>query len=71
MNNNNMRAKTKVKADTGPQNKMIRKIIIKNFKSIAGLSLELGRFNVLIGGNGSGKTNILEAIALGSAAGSQ
>lgn len=63
-----MRAKTKVKVDTGPQNKMIREIIIKNFKSIAGLSLELGRFNVLIGENGSGKTNILEATALGSAA---
>jgi len=67
MNNNNMRAKTKVKADTGPQRKMIREILIKNFKSIAGLSLELGRFNVLIGENGSGKTNILEAIALGGA----
>lgn len=62
-----MRAKTKVKADTGPQRKMIREILIKNFKSIAGLSLELGRFNVLIGENGSGKTNILEAIALGGA----
>ena len=62
-----MRAKTKVKADTGPQSKMIREILIKNFKSIAGLSLELGRFNVLIGENGSGKTNILEAIALGGA----
>ncbi|MCX6583233.1 MAG: AAA family ATPase [Candidatus Aminicenantes bacterium] len=47
---------------------MIREIIIKNFKSIPELSLELGRFNVLIGENGSGKTNILEAIALGGAA---
>ncbi|MCU0288905.1 MAG: AAA family ATPase [Acidobacteria bacterium] len=54
--------------NTDSENKLIREIIIKNFKSIAELRLELGRFNVLIGENGSGKTNILEAIALGSAA---
>lgn len=47
---------------------MINEIVIKNFKSIHELKLELGRFNVLIGENGCGKTNILEAIALGSAA---
>lgn len=47
---------------------MIKEITIKNFKSIEALNLELGRFNVLIGENGSGKTNILEAIALGGAA---
>ncbi len=32
--------------------------------------MELGRFNVLIGENGCGKTNILEAISLGAAAAS-
>jgi len=47
---------------------MIKEITIKNFKSINELKLELGRFNVLIGENGSGKTNILEAIAFGGAA---
>ena len=47
---------------------MIKEIKIKNFKSIDELSLELGQFNVLIGENGSGKTNILEAVALGAAA---
>jgi AAA15 family ATPase/GTPase len=47
---------------------MIKRITIKNFKSIDELKLELGQFNVLIGENGSGKTNILEAIALGGAA---
>ncbi len=47
---------------------MIREIEIENFKSISSLKMELGRFNVLIGANGCGKSNILEAIALGSAA---
>lgn len=47
---------------------MIRNIEIKNFKSVADLKLELGRFNILIGENGCGKSNILEAIAIGGAA---
>ncbi|MEM6800796.1 MAG: AAA family ATPase [Bacteroidota bacterium] len=47
---------------------MIRKVSIKNFKSVQSLDIELGRFNVFIGANGSGKSNILEAIAFGSAA---
>jgi AAA15 family ATPase/GTPase len=47
---------------------MIREIQIKNFKSIESLTLELGRFNVLIGANGCGKSNILEAITFGAAA---
>ena len=47
---------------------MIHKVKISNFKSINELELELGRVNVLIGENGCGKTNILEAIALGSVA---
>ena len=44
---------------------MIDKIKIENFKSIQSLEIELGRLNVFIGANGSGKTNILEGIALG------
>jgi predicted ATPase len=47
---------------------MIREINIKNFKSIVDLTLDLGRFNVIIGANGCGKTNILEAIAFAAAA---
>ena len=43
---------------------MIEKIQIQNFKSIRDLELELGRVNVFIGENGSGKTNILEAIGV-------
>ncbi len=47
---------------------MIDKIVIENFKSIEKLSIEPGRVNVIIGANGSGKTNILEAIVMGAAA---
>src|SRR5580698_6642456 len=47
---------------------MIRKIRIENYKSIPSLALDLGRVTVLIGANGSGKSNILEAIAFASAA---
>jgi predicted ATPase len=47
---------------------MIKKIRIENYKSIQNLDLELGRLNIIIGENGSGKSNILEAIAMGSAA---
>ncbi len=47
---------------------MIQSIHIKNFKSLVDLSLDLGTFNVLIGENGCGKSNILEAVAFGAAA---
>ena len=48
---------------------MIDRIEIHAFKSIQEASLELGAFNVFVGANGSGKTNILEAIGvLGAAA---
>jgi predicted ATPase len=47
---------------------MIKEIRIKNFKSIVDLSFQLGGFNVLIGENGCGKSNILESIAFGAAA---
>ncbi len=47
---------------------MIKEIRIDNFKSIQSLKLNLGRITVLIGENGGGKSNILEAIALASAA---
>jgi len=47
---------------------VIREIQIENFKSIKKMKLDLGRVNVFIGENGSGKSNILEAIALAGAA---
>lgn len=49
---------------------MLREVRIKNYKSIDKLKLELGRVTVFIGENGCGKSNILEAIALASAAAS-
>jgi predicted ATPase len=48
---------------------MIDRIEIHAFKSIQEANLELGAFNVFVGANGSGKSNILEAIGvLGAAA---
>jgi AAA15 family ATPase/GTPase len=47
---------------------MLQEVRIENYKSIQKLKLELGRVTVLIGENGCGKSNILEAIALASAA---
>lgn len=47
---------------------MITSISIENYKSIDKLDFSLGRVNVLIGENGAGKSNILEAIALAGAA---
>lgn len=47
---------------------MIKNFKIENFKSINTLDIEFGRVNVIIGENGSGKSNILEAIALFTAA---
>ncbi|MCB2076431.1 MAG: AAA family ATPase [Novosphingobium sp.] len=46
---------------------MLRRLSISRFKSIKSEQLELGRVNLFIGGNGSGKSNILEAIGLVSA----
>jgi len=46
----------------------VNRIHIKNFKSIVDLSLELAPINVFIGENGSGKSNILEALAFAAAA---
>ena len=47
---------------------MIRQIEIDNFKSIRHADIELGNINLFIGENGAGKSNILEAIGIMSAA---
>ena len=50
---------------------MLSKISIQGFKSIHDIQdLELGLVNVFIGANGSGKTNLLEAVGMLSAAAS-
>lgn len=46
----------------------VNRVHIKNFKSIVDLPLDLGPINVFIGENGSGKSNILEALAFTAAA---
>ena len=38
----------------------IKKIKISNFKSFKNLEIELGKFNVLIGANASGKSNFIQ-----------
>lgn len=50
-----------------PSNVLLRKISIENYKSILQDTIELGRFNVFIGVNGCGKSNILEAVATAGA----
>lgn len=48
---------------------MIRNLKIEHFKSLVKFELELGRINVFVGANGSGKSNLLEALGiLGAAA---
>ena len=47
---------------------MISNVTIKNYKSVVDVSLPLGRFNLLIGANGCGKSNILEGLAMAAAA---
>lgn len=47
---------------------MIKRIEIENYKSVRKLEFNLGRFNILIGENGCGKSNVLEAIAMAGAA---
>ena len=48
---------------------MIRKLHIEGFKSVASETIELGRINCFIGANGTGKSNLLEALGvLGAAA---
>ncbi len=43
---------------------MIKEISIKNYKSVVDQTIALCPFNVMIGANGCGKSNILEAIAV-------
>jgi energy-coupling factor transporter ATP-binding protein EcfA2 len=43
---------------------MIKSIKIRNFKSLESVDLSLGRFNLFVGTNSSGKSNFLDALRL-------
>ncbi len=47
---------------------MLKGINIRRFKSVHDARVEFGRINLFIGGNGSGKSNLLEAIGVLAAA---
>lgn len=51
-----------IPADDLRADPFLRGILIKNYKSIGKCALRLGRMSVLIGRNGSGKSNFLDAI---------
>lgn len=40
----------------------LSRVRIQNFKAIADTSMDLGEFNILVGGNGSGKSSVLQAM---------
>jgi predicted ATPase len=42
----------------------LRRVVVKNYKSIAACDLELGHLTFLVGPNGSGKSNFLDALRL-------
>lgn len=43
---------------------MIREVEIRGFKSLSQVDFELGRVNCIIGANGTGKSNLLEALGV-------
>lgn len=47
--------------------RMLEELKITRFKSVKNQVLSLGKVNIFIGGNGTGKSNLLEAIGLASA----
>ena len=47
---------------------MLTNLFVKTFKSLDDVAVDLGLVNVFIGANGSGKTNLLEALGILSAA---
>ena len=47
---------------------MIERFSVRTFKSLEDVTVQLGQVNVFIGANGSGKSNLLEALGVLSAA---
>jgi predicted ATPase len=42
--------------------RLITRVIVRNYKSIAACDLHLGPLSILVGPNGSGKSNFLDAL---------
>ena len=49
-------------ADRRGATRVIDRIVIENFKSLRRVDLALGRMNLFVGANGSGKSNLLDAL---------
>ena len=65
MNNNILRFKENISDIEDNKSFYIEKLSLKNFRNHKNLNLNLNNSSILIyGGNGCGKTNILEAISL-------
>lgn len=64
---NHFPKKVEVAAVLPERETMLRSLNVSRFKTIKSEQLEFGRVNLFIGGNGAGKSNILEAIGLVSA----
>ncbi|WP_096204878.1 AAA family ATPase [Candidatus Methanoperedens nitratireducens] len=45
-------------------NATLRKVVIKNFKSLHDCEIDIGKLNVVVGANASGKSNLIEAFRL-------
>ena len=45
-----------------PNEPFLRRVKVKNYKSIGNCDVKLGRLNVLVGRNGTGKSNFLDAL---------
>ena len=58
----------KVHNESGGLYQMLEKLSVRTFKSLEDVTVELGSVNVFVGANGSGKSNLLEALGVLSAA---
>lgn len=47
---------------------MLKELSVRTFKSLDDVTVDLGQVNVFIGANGSGKSNLLEALGVLAAA---
>lgn len=54
--------------DQGALSTMLENLSVKTFKSLEDVTVELGLVNIFVGANGSGKSNLLEALGVLSAA---